>query len=154
MKPCEPIKKIIDKENISPLCRMCGKWDETIAHIVAECLKFAQKQHKSRKQNKVAIIIYWMLCKKTGCERAEKWYDNKPEGVMWTEKYKLIKTDQTCMLLVDKNESKCFKVDVACPFDARVTKKEYEKLEKYQDLKYEVMKLKHVTIIPIIIGDG
>ena len=90
------IKKIIDKENISPLCRMCGKWDETIAHIVAECLKFAQKQHKSRKQNKVAIIIYWMLCKKTGCERAEKWYDNKPEGVMWTEKYKLIKTDQTC----------------------------------------------------------
>ena len=31
------IKCRIDKQDISPMCRMCGKREETIAHAVAEC---------------------------------------------------------------------------------------------------------------------
>jgi hypothetical protein len=32
------IKNVIDKQNISPSCRMCGKWEERIAHIVAKTI--------------------------------------------------------------------------------------------------------------------
>ena len=51
----------------------------------------------------------------------------------------------------------CFIIDVACPFNARIGKKEREKVEYYTDLKYEILncwkgKVKKVLIIPIIIG--
>ena len=36
----------IDKENVSPLCRMCGERNETVAHLVSECTKLTQKQYK------------------------------------------------------------------------------------------------------------
>ncbi len=58
------IKNVIEKQNISPLCRMCGKWEEAIAHIVAECPKLAQKQYKAWRHDKVAQVIHWKLCKK------------------------------------------------------------------------------------------
>lgn len=41
------IKSCIDKQGVSPICRICGKREETIAHLVAECGKLAQKQYKN-----------------------------------------------------------------------------------------------------------
>ena len=35
-------------ENIQPICRVCGAADETVAHIVLECLKLAQKEYKEK----------------------------------------------------------------------------------------------------------
>ena len=46
-------------------------------------------------------------------------------------------------------------MDVACPFESRVDKKEVEKIEKYQDFKRELMmiwKCRKICIIPIING--
>ena len=40
------VKNIIYKENVSKECRLCGKADETIAHIVSECQQLAQAQYK------------------------------------------------------------------------------------------------------------
>ena len=31
------IRKVIDKEKISGMCRMCGEREETVAHIASEC---------------------------------------------------------------------------------------------------------------------
>ena len=39
------IKRVIDKQNVSAKCRMCGEGDETVSHIVSECTKLAQKQY-------------------------------------------------------------------------------------------------------------
>ena len=38
------IKHHVDKENISPLCRICGEREETAAHLISECKNLAQKQ--------------------------------------------------------------------------------------------------------------
>ena len=49
----------------------------------------------------------------------------------------------------------CIIIDVVCPFDSRVDKKEVEKIEKYQDLKRELMmiwKCRKICIIPIMTG--
>ena len=40
------IKHHIDKENISPLCRICREREETVAHLISECKNLAQKQYK------------------------------------------------------------------------------------------------------------
>ena len=48
------VKNIIYKENVSKECRLCGKADETIAHIASECQQLAQVQYKGWRQDKVA----------------------------------------------------------------------------------------------------
>ena len=49
--PYQPIRtnnihKHIHKEDVSSLCRLYGKGDETIAHTVAECPSLAQNEYK------------------------------------------------------------------------------------------------------------
>ena len=48
-----------------------------------------------------------------------------------------------------KSKRECIIIDIACPFDTRIVEKEDEKVEKYQDLKYDIKKIwkcKEVTI--------
>ena len=52
------IKRIIDKQNVSAKCRMCGERDETVSHIVSECKKLDQKQYRGWRQEKVAQMIH------------------------------------------------------------------------------------------------
>ena len=70
----------IDHTAESPLCRMCGSKEETVAHVVGECGKLAQTEYKGRHEN-MAGYIHWQLCGKCGLERANSWYEKKPEGV-------------------------------------------------------------------------
>ena len=37
------MKAKIEKANVSAVCRMCNKAEETVFHIVSECSKMAQK---------------------------------------------------------------------------------------------------------------
>ena len=58
-------------------------------------------------------------------------------------------------MVLDKIECTCLIIDVACPFDMQVKDKEKDKIENYQDLKWElkwIWKLHGVTVVPIIIG--
>ena len=46
-------------------------------------------------------------------------------------------------------------VDIACPFDTRIVKKEKEMIDVYQDLRRELKRLwnfREVKITPVIIG--
>ena len=42
------------------------------------------------------------------------------------------------VVVMDKKEEKCLKIDIARPFDTRISE---EKLEKYQDLKGELKRI-------------
>ena len=61
--------------------RVCGSKGETVAHVVSECSKLAQTEYKRRHDN-VARNIHWQLCGKCELERANNWYEQKPEGVV------------------------------------------------------------------------
>ena len=59
-------------------------------------------------------------------------------------------------MLKNNQEKSCQIIDVACPFDARVEQSEEEKVDHYNDLKYQVLKtwkdeIKKVAIIPVVI---
>ena len=160
------IKHRIDKQDVSPLCRLCGEREETMSHVVAECKKLAQKEYKKWRHDKVAQVIHWTLCKKNGFAYQDRWYEHEPERVLENERTKLlwdfpIQTDHKLdhnkpdLVLYDKQNRECLIIDVACPFDTRVKQKEKEKIDAYLDLKREMAKIwkcKKVEIVPIVIG--
>ena len=52
-----PTKAKIDKQTISPKCRLCGTKEETVMHLVSGCPKLAQKQYKRIHDNKSTLVI-------------------------------------------------------------------------------------------------
>ena len=159
------IKFHIDKNAESPLCRMCGERVETISHLVSECGKLAQKEYKKRHDN-VARYVHWQLCKEGGFERADKWYEQKPEAVIENENFKLlwdftiqcdrvIEARRPDIVLVDKRSKEVRIIDIAVPGDSRVKEKELEKIEKYQMLREEIRciwQVNKVTVKPVVVG--
>ena len=146
------IKRIIDRQNVSEKCRMCGEGDETVSHIVSECKKLVQKQYRCWRHDKVAQVIHWDLCGKLGYDREENYYNHEAQPVYESTNNKLlwdfkIQTDNKIehnkpdIVVLDKIECKCLIIDVACPFDIRVKDKDREKIENYQDLKREVKQI-------------
>ena len=144
------IRHNIDKEDISPLCRLCGARAETVSHTMSECIELWQKN---------------------GFPTTAKSYEHfadKEMTVLENEEIKLlwdfsiqpemkIEHSKPDLVLLDKKQRICYIIDVACPFDTRVEKKEKEKFEYYTDLKYERLKVWNtevtkVYIIPIVIG--
>ena len=73
------LRNAVYGENVESICRVCGAADETVAHIVSECSKLAQKEYKQVRHDSVAKMLHWKLCEKWGLNKAEKWYIHKPE---------------------------------------------------------------------------
>ena len=58
------------------------------------------------------------------------------------------------LVIHKKKEGETLVIDFACPMDHNVDAKEKEKIDKYQELKFELQKLwkTKIKIIPIVIG--
>ena len=129
--------------------------------MVSECGKLAQTEYKGRHDN-LARYSHGQLCGKCGLERANSWYEQKPEGVVKRENFKIlwdftvqcdrkIEARRPYIVFVDKKEREVVTIDVAIPGDD----KELEKVEKYQLLKYEIAKvwqMREVIVVPVVIG--
>ena len=160
------LRKKVYGEDINSSCRVCGTADETVAHIVSECPKLAQKEYKQVRHDNVAKVIHWKLCEKWGFDKSDRWYTHKPEKVLDSKECKIlwdfpIQTDKTLehnrpdITVIEKNNKRCLIIDPSCPFDTRIEGKEEEKCDNYCDLKYEIAriwKMKEVEVIPVVIG--
>ena len=135
------IKAKIDKTQEDSRCRMCGKVDETINHLISECSKMAQKEYKNR-HDWVGRRIHWDICRTFGVNVSEKWYNHEPESVVENDTCKVlwdfaIQTDHVIearrpdLILIKKEENTCIIVDFAIPYDTRIEQKEKENIEKY-----------------------
>ena len=157
------MRKVVYGEDESPLCRMCGMEDETVAHVVSECPKLAQKEYKNLRYDNVAKVIHWKLCEKWGFEKTEKWYMHQPERVLESEDCKILwdfplqidkQLEHNRPDITEKKDKSCKLIDPSCPFDTRIEKKVEEKCTNYSDLKYEIAriwKMKKVDVIPVVI---
>ena len=58
------------------------------------------------------------------------------------------------IILIEKKENKWLLIDVAVPCDFNIVKTEEWKVEKYQDLAFEISRMYRVEtkVIPIVIG--
>ena len=115
------IKNRIDKEDVSPMCWLCGEREETISHVTAECKK---KEYKIWRQDKVGQAIHWKLCQTFSLPCKDKWYDHAPEGVMENGQVKVlwdfrVQTDHLLehnrpdIVVLEKEERTCNVIDVA-----------------------------------------
>ena len=114
----------------------------------------------------MAQYMHWQLCGKCGLERANNWYEQKPERVVENENSKIlwdftiqcdrkIEARRPDIVFIDKKEREVVIIDVAIPCDDKVKDKELEKVEKYQLLKDEIAKvwrMRKVIVIPVVIG--
>ena len=134
------VKHKVDKTAQSPLCRMYDKKSENISHIVSKFAKLARREYKIKHDN-IAIIIHWKLCGKYNLKRSEKWYEHAPEGVFEDfvgcsiQCVRKIKARKPDIVVVIKNERSCGIIDIAIHGDMRVSEKEKEQIERYQELK-------------------
>ena len=109
------------------------------------------------------MYIRIVLC---GLERANSWYEQKPEEVVESENFKIlwdftvqcdrnIEARRPDIVFIDKKEREGVVIDVAILGDDRVKDKELEKLEKYQLLKdkiAEVWRMQKVIVVLVVIG--
>ena len=147
------------------LCRLCADATETVRHIVNGCKKLAQREYRKR-HHKVALRVHWEMCRKYGIDCNDKWYDHEPlptaengeVGITWemtiyTEK--VLKHNRPDITLEHKDKQKWTLIDIAVPADQKITRTEEEKVEKYQELAFEIRRIhgaSKVTIIPFVIG--
>ena len=55
-------------ETFNPRVCVCDVADETIAQIVSECSKIAQKEYKKVRHDNIAKMIHWKLHEKMGIQ--------------------------------------------------------------------------------------
>ena len=140
--------------SIKDKCRVYGTKEETVLHLVSGCLMLAKKQYKIRHEN-VAKRVYLELCKKDELESPDMWYEHTPADVVENDEVELycdltIQIDMTVThnrldsFLVEKAIWKWTIIDVAVLGDFNVVRTEGWKVEKYQDLAFQVKRIHHV----------
>ena len=83
------IKAKTDKTQKNSKCRINGKAEESVNHVLSECNKLARKEYK-RRHDWFGTKIDWEICRKYRIEVKEKWYEHKPEVVMENDKCKIL----------------------------------------------------------------
>ena len=154
------------------LCRKCGKFVETVGHLVSGCGMLSQREYRKR-HDRVGLRVYWELCGKYGVKRSERWYDEVPDPVRFSEdgRYE-IRWDQTIptstsiaesdgtrhnkpdVVVIDKVGGRWTMIDFAVPFDRNVAKIETEKKTRYEKLAAAVRKEQkvRVDVVPVVVG--
>lgn len=158
------VKFSIDKTVDSPICRKCKSATESVQHIISGCTPLTQTEYKLR-HDRVACRLHWEVCREYGLEHAARWYEHIPHSCQENESVKLLWdmtffTDRRLahnrpdISIFDKRTLTWKLIDVAVPFDANILSTENTKVDRYQDLTFELERL-HKTpakVIPIVIG--
>ena len=143
---------------------MCGEQGESVGHLISGYEILAQREYKRRHDN-VAKIVHWTLCRRYGLERAAHWYDHDLKGMVESGEIEVlrhfkiqcdyhIECRKPDIVVVEKEEKKCLIADIAIPNDKNVGVKEEEKIQKYDELKWEIKKLwsmKRVDLVLVVV---
>ena len=151
-------KAKIDKTQAEHKCRLCGKVDETVRHILCECpMPYVRTKEYKRRHDWVGRKINWEVCIKIGFDVNEKWSKHEAEKVVENDSWKIlwdfaIQTDHITearpdMVIIDKTKNECKIIDLACPFGK-------DKTKGYKDLKRELKKIwdMPVKVISVVVG--
>ena len=157
-------EKNILKTNTDDTCRVCKKETETTSHILAGCDTLAKKEYLER-HNRVANYVHYEICKKYNIQTEKKWHLHCPAEVYMDNKVEILwdmilTTDREVganrpdIVVRDKLNGKVYIIDISCPSDTNVIKKENEKISKYSGLRVELGKMwkSECVVVPVVIG--
>ena len=79
------MKAKINKTQENSKCRMCGKAEESVNHVLSESSKLSQTEYE-RHNDWFGTKIHWKIFRKYVVEVREKWYKHQPVEVMEKDK--------------------------------------------------------------------
>ena len=159
-------EKNILKVRSDSTCRICKCKDseETIYHILSGCDSLAKREYFVR-HNAVCKYLHFVISKAYGIPHGENWFMHKPREVIIHNKVELlydqiILTDMEVganrpdLVVKDTAKKKTYIIDVSCPCDLNIYKKEAAKIAKYVGLKGQLQKMWgfDCIIIPVVVG--
>ena len=145
-------------------CRICKSEPETITHMLAACEQLAHMEYLDR-HNALAQYVHHCICKNFNIPVSKWWQSHAPADVIVKENVEIawdqvIQTERECpcnrpdIMIKDKISNKALIIDVSCPADSNVMKKEKEKMIKYAALKLELGRMwkMECEVVPIVVG--
>ena len=134
------------------------------SNILGACDALAKREYFTR-HNSICKYLHFKIMKHYGMGTGENWFKHEPAEVARMNKIEVI-YDQTIVttrpvgsnrpdiIIKDMAAREAYIIDVACPVDINVGKKEREKISKYCGLKAELQKMWGINtkIIPVVIG--
>ena len=157
-------EKYILKSRLDDRCRICKKESETIFHILAGCGVLAKRDYFDR-HNAVCKYVHFEILKHYAIPCGTNWFVHTPRDVIIASNVEIIydqvlTTDREVganrpdILVRDKTERKTYIIDISCPCDVNVIKKEAEKISKYGTLKRELTRMwgEECLVVPVVIG--
>ena len=154
----------IIRDGTDPMCRICGKFDETINHIISGCPELAKTDYIHR-HDRVATYVHWKICQKYKLTTPQKWYEHQPMTVtesndvtvLWDMPINTdreIRANRPDIIMKNKKENICTLIDVSVPSENNTSIKVAEKISKYKDLEIEINRMwgMKTIVLPIVIG--
>ena len=152
----------------SDMCRLCGKFKESVDHLLAGCEKLAGNEYLKRHNNALMVMaVEWARDNGLVVEDA-KWYEMswskgtvlEKEGkkLIWDFEFKARKKTSARrpdLVLEDNKEKKIIIIDMSCPMEENVEEKRQDKLTKYRQIAFEMRERRrgyNVRIVPLVIG--
>ena len=152
----------------SEMCRLCGKFKESVDHLLSGCEKLAGTEYMKRHNNALMVMATVWGIGKGLLDEKTKWYqltwpkgtvlENENGKIIWDFEFKTRKKTRARrpdLILEDRKNKKIFIVDMACPMEENIEEKRREKLTKYGQLAFEMRERRRgyeVTIVPLVIG--
>jgi hypothetical protein len=134
----------IIKDGTDPQCRICGKHEQSIDHIISGCPELAKTEYIQR-HNKAAANLHWEICTEYMIKTTDKWYEHQPNTVtkkteitiLWDMSIQIdkqIKANKPDIVIRNKTAKECILIDMAIPSERNIFVKVTEKLSKYKYL--------------------
>ena len=156
---------ILKKSDVDPKCRLCGRFNKTIDHLLVSGCPELVKTKYTHCHNKAAAHMHWKISIEFGIEVKEQWYEHEPKAVtkndsitfLWDmpiHNDRTIAANRPDIVLKNKTDKTCLLIDMTIPLDTNTSVKTTEKLTKYKDLEIEVERMwgLKTTTVPVVMG--
>ena len=128
------------------------------------CDTLAKREYLVRHKN-ICKYVHHKILKYYGMDAGKNWFRHDPAEVVAKNKIEII-YDQTILttrpvganrpdiLIKDLGNKKAYIIDISCPIDINVGKKEIEKISKYGALRVETERMWGVKsqVVPVVVG--
>ena len=125
-------------QDVSPTCHLCSVGLQTVDHIMAGCSALAPMDYTDR-HNQVTSIIHWDICRHLGVPVKSRWYRHHPDMLVETDDITMtwdtaiptarnIDTNHSDICFRNKKTNICLLIDISCPADGNIARKQAEKL--------------------------
>jgi hypothetical protein len=166
MIPTKWLQKLRGKISGNTKCRLCNKEEEGVKHWLNSCEYLAGREYIKRHDQSLRVF-YAEVLKQYGLEDKEtSWFNINVETVKENEKClivwnKKIPTHTKVahswpdIRIEDKEKKTIWLIDMACPSDGSVKRKEEEKRRNYVDLEFELRTQRpkwHPITVPVVVG--